>query len=65
MNELGVSLFPLIIIFFLVAALYSSVGLGGGSSYVAILAIAGVHYELIPTTALTLNVVVTVIGAYN
>lgn len=47
------------IVFFFVALLYSSVGLGGGSSYTAILAIAGVQNAIIPTTSLTLNVIVT------
>lgn len=42
--------------------LYSSVGLGGGSSYTALMAIFGVNYELIPTVSLALNVVVTFIG---
>jgi hypothetical protein len=52
-------------LFFPVALLYSSVGLGGGSSYTALMAIFGVHYEYIPTTSLFLNLVVTSIGTVN
>jgi hypothetical protein len=50
------------ILFFFVALIYSSVGLGGGSSYTALLAIFGVSYQMIPTTSLTMNLVVTFIG---
>ncbi len=42
--------------------LYSSVGLGGGSSYTALMAIFGMKHELIPTISLALNLVVTFIG---
>ncbi len=48
--------------FFLVAALYSAVGLGGGSAYVAFLALAGLPHTLIPGTALGLNLLVTGLG---
>lgn len=37
-------------------------GLGGGSSYTALLAIFGVNYQMIPTTSLTMNLVVTFMG---
>ena len=53
------------ILFFFVALIYSSVGLGGGSSYTALMAILGVSYQIIPTTSLTLNLVVTSIGVIN
>ena len=52
-------------LFFFVAVIYSSVGLGGGSSYTAIMAIFDVNYVLIPTTSLILNVAVTSVGAAN
>lgn len=52
-------------LFFFVAMMYSSVGLGGGSSYTALLAIFDVNYVLIPTTSLMLNVTVTSLGAAN
>ena len=54
--------FILPILFFFVALIYSSVGLGGGSSYTALMAIFGVSYQVIPTTSLTMNLVVTFIG---
>ena len=53
------------ILFLFVSFLYSSVGLGGGSSYTAIMAIMGINYQLIPTTSLTLNLGVTFIGMIN
>ncbi|MEE8335281.1 MAG: sulfite exporter TauE/SafE family protein [Candidatus Neomarinimicrobiota bacterium] len=53
------------IIFFLVALIYSSVGLGGGSSYTAIMAILGVNYLLIPSISLALNLIVTLIGSFH
>ncbi len=53
------------ILFLFVAFIYSSVGLGGGSSYTAIMVIMGVSYTMIPTTSLTLNLVVTFIGMIN
>ncbi|MBC8317541.1 MAG: sulfite exporter TauE/SafE family protein [Desulfobulbaceae bacterium] len=52
-------------LFFLVAFTYSSVGLGGGSSYTALMAILGFHTLAIPMISLTLNLFVTSIGSYN
>jgi len=49
----------LIPLFIVVAAAYASVGLGGGSGYLALMTLFGVPYELMPSTALTLNIVVT------
>ena len=43
------------ILVFFIALIYSSVGLGGGSSYAALMAIFGISYQMIPTTSLTLN----------
>lgn len=48
----------IIILFFLVAILYSSVGFGGGSSYLAILALTGIAFTQIRATALLCNIVV-------
>lgn len=48
----------LTISFFLIAAIYSSVGFGGGSSYLALLAVMGVHFEIIRPTALLCNIMV-------
>jgi len=49
-------------LFFLMAVLYSSVGQGGGSGYLAAMALLGVAPENIRQTALALNVVVAGIG---
>lgn len=40
-------------------------GLGGGSSYTAIMALFGVSYQIIPTTSLALNIIVTFMGIIN
>jgi len=53
------------ILFLFISFIYSSLGLGGGSSYTALMAIMGINYQLIPTTSLTLNLVVTFIGMIN
>ncbi len=50
------------ILFLFIAFIYSSVGLGGGSAYTALLAIFGVSYQIIPTTSLTMNLIVTFVG---
>ena len=44
--------------FFLTALLYASVGFGGGSTYNALLALAGVDYRVLPLIALACNIVV-------
>ena len=49
-------------LFLLMAVLYSSVGQGGGSGYLAAMALIGVAPDNIRQTALTLNVVVAAIG---
>ena len=49
---------PLIAAFFLAALLYASVGFGGGSTYNALLALAGVDYRILPLIALSCNIVV-------
>ena len=48
----------LIILFFAIAFLYSSVGFGGGSSYLALLSITFFSFYIIRTTALLCNLVV-------
>ena len=65
MDDLIIPLYALAALFFIVALLSSSVGLGGASSYVPLLALAGVYYEWIPSTALMLNIAVTLIGSIN
>lgn len=44
--------------FFATALLYASVGFGGGSTYNALLALAGFDYRLLPIVSLCCNVVV-------
>jgi uncharacterized protein len=44
--------------FLATAVLYASVGYGGGSTYSALLALAGVNYRLLPAIALACNIVV-------
>jgi hypothetical protein len=65
MDDLLISPILLACIFGVIAFLYSSVGLGGGSSYSAIMAISGVNYLVFPSISLTLNLVVTFIGSIN
>ncbi len=48
----------LLLLFFTAAILYSSVGFGGGSSYLAILAFAGIAFTQVRITALLCNIVV-------
>lgn len=54
----------LVILFFLIAILYSSVGFGGGSSYLAILALTGMAYIQIRAISLLCNIVVVSGGTY-
>ena len=58
-------LYGLPFLFFFVAFTYSSVGLGGGSSYTALMAIFGINYLAIPSISLILNLIVTTIGSFN
>jgi len=55
-----ISNWHIILLFFIVAVLYSSVGFGGGSSYLAILALTltGIAYTQIRSTALLCNIIV-------
>ncbi len=57
--------FVFFVIFFAVALIYSSVGLGGGSSYTALMVLFGVQTAAIPLISLVLNVFVTTIGSYH
>jgi uncharacterized membrane protein YfcA len=47
---------------FVIALLYSSVGHGGGTGYIAIMSLLSVAPEAIKPTALTLNILVATIG---
>lgn len=57
--------YVLAVLFFIVAFIYSSVGLGGGSSYTALMAIFSINSLAIPMISLSLNMFVTSIGSYN
>jgi len=54
----------LFLLFFVVAFVYSSVGFGGGSSYLAILAMWSLDYNLLRLIALVCNIVVVSSGTY-
>ena len=62
--ETIISYWYVLILFFTVAILYSSVGFGGGSSYLAILAITGLAFTQIRATALLCNIVVVTGNVY-
>jgi len=53
-----------IVLFFFVAILYASVGFGGGSSYLAILALTGLSFIQFRAIALLCNIVVVSGGTY-
>lgn len=51
--------------FFVTAVLYSSVGFGGGSTYLALLLIWGVPYFIFPLIALSCNIIVVSGNCFN
>ena len=53
------------ILFFVTALIYSSVGFGGGSTYLAILLIWGVPYTIFPVIALVCNIIVVCGNSIN
>jgi len=55
----------LIGLFLLVAAAYSSVGFGGGSTYNALLILSGTDFRLVPSIALSCNILVVSGGVYH
>lgn len=60
---LGIS--GLTLLFLLTAGLYASVGFGGGSTYIALLALADLDYRLIPVIALLCNIIVVTGGTFR
>jgi len=59
---------PLLVLtglFLLVAAAYSSVGFGGGSTYSALLMLSGTDFRLVPSIALSCNILVVSGGVYH
>lgn len=59
------SFYILIPLFFLTALLYSSAGLGGGSTYLALLVLFGFSYTSIPLFALSCNILVVSGGFWH
>ena len=55
----------LAILFLVTATLYSSVGFGGGSTYLAFLLIWGVPYFIFPVIALSCNIIVVSGNCFN
>ena len=55
----------LAILFLVTAILYSSVGFGGGSTYLAILLIWGVPFTIFPIIALACNIIVVSGNCFN
>ena len=55
----------LAILFLVTAILYSSVGFGGGSTYLALLLIWGVPYFIFPVIALSCNIIVVSGNCFN
>jgi uncharacterized membrane protein YfcA len=56
--DILIQFWQVILLFFIVAILYAAVGFGGGSSYLAILALTGIVFTQIRATALLCNIVV-------
>ena len=55
----------LAIMFLVTATLYSSVGFGGGSTYLALLLIWGIPYSIFPVIALSCNIIVVSGNCFN
>ena len=55
----------LAILFLVTATLYSSVGFGGGTTYIALLLIWGVPYYIFPVIALSCNIIVVLGNCFN
>ena len=53
------------ILFFITAILYSSVGFGGGSTYLALLLIWEIPYYIFPVIALLCNIIVVSGNSFN
>ena len=55
----------LIILFFATSAIYSSVGFGGGSTYLALLLLWGIPFTIFPVIALSCNIIVVTGNCIN
>lgn len=58
-------MFILSLFFLITATIYSSVGFGGGSTYLALLLLSGVSYSIFPIVALFCNIIVVSGNCYN
>lgn len=52
-------------LFLLTALLYAAVGFGGGSTYNALLVLAGTDYRAVPVVALACNILVVSVGSWQ
>jgi len=52
-------------LFFVTALLYAAVGFGGGSTYNALLVLAGADYRAVPVIALVCNILVVSVGSWR
>lgn len=59
------SIYLIALLFFIIAALYASVGFGGGSSYIALLLILGMAIEEVRLIALICNIIVVLGSCIN
>ncbi|RYZ73792.1 MAG: sulfite exporter TauE/SafE family protein [Proteobacteria bacterium] len=55
----------LAILFFVISLLYSTVGFGGGTSYIAALSVSAISYVWIPKISLLCNLIVVTGGCYH
>lgn len=65
MDQLFISPNILALLFFVVATAYSASGLGGGTTYTALLAVFGASHRAIPPVSLTMNVLVSAVATVN
>lgn len=65
MNEIIIPMWGIAAVFLLVAIAYASVGLGGGSSYAALMVVFGFGSLSIPNLSLLLNLIVTTVSCFN
>ena len=52
-------------LFFVTALLYAAAGFGGGSTYNALLVLAGTDYRAVPVVALACNILVVAVGSWR
>ncbi len=65
MTEILAQYWQIILLFFLIALLYSSVGFGGGSSYLAILTLYDLKFGFLRVVSLLCNIVVVSNGSFQ